>query len=143
MLIARLWRFQSAVFDAAAPHLEPIGLTPKALVVLQMVDLFDHPTEIARALNAPHSTISHHLREIEDAGWIARAIDPGDRRRFVVSLTEAGREIMDQGRRIMAGQVERRLATLSESERAGLEAGVGILDRLAGAALFEVDAEIA
>lgn len=57
------------------------------------------------------------LNELESAGFVRRAPDPADRRRNVVSATEAGRErAAELGARVAVIQ-EELLAPLSASER--------------------------
>lgn len=67
------------------------------------------------------------LNELETAGFVRRSPDPADKRRNVVSVTEAGRErVTELGERALAIQDEL-LAPLSAAEREQL---TGMLRRL-------------
>lgn len=54
------------------------------------------PGGIADLLNISRTTITGVLDRLESEGLIARAIDPADRRSFVVTLTEAGHTLIRQ-----------------------------------------------
>lgn len=49
------------------------------------------PTEIARHLELPAPAVSRRVEALERLSLIARALDPNDARRHVLSLTAAGR----------------------------------------------------
>jgi DNA-binding MarR family transcriptional regulator len=68
--------------------------------------------EIAGALGVTQQAISKTVGELERAGYVARAADPRDARRHLVSLTERGHEMVEVARRARAGflaDVERRV----------------------------------
>ncbi len=52
--------------------------------------------DVAAALSLEHSTASRLLVETEAEGLIARTVDPRDRRRTVVHLTDTGRAVVAQ-----------------------------------------------
>jgi DNA-binding MarR family transcriptional regulator len=51
------------------------------------------PTRICEVLRRTTGGMSLTLDRLEAAGWLTRSADPSDRRRVVVELTEAGREL--------------------------------------------------
>src|SRR6266508_3311182 len=53
------------------------------------------PTEFTNALMLTSSGTTKRLDRLEQAGLIARAPDPGDRRGTLISLTASGRELID------------------------------------------------
>lgn len=55
-----------------------------------------HPTvaEVANALNIEHSTTSRLVSESATEGLVTRSADPADRRRTIVTLTEAGEAVV-------------------------------------------------
>jgi len=50
--------------------------------------------DVAATLDLEHSTVSRLLGEVEDDGLITRGIDPADRRRTTVALTDLGRAVV-------------------------------------------------
>ena len=50
--------------------------------------------DVALALDLEHSTVSRLLGELEEDGLIIRGVDPGDRRRTTIGLTELGRAVV-------------------------------------------------
>lgn len=50
-----------------------------------------NPSEISRMQGTSRNTISALIRSLEEDGLIERALDPHDRRKFNIQLTEAGR----------------------------------------------------
>lgn len=57
--------------------------------------------ELARALLLSKSGLTRLVDRIEEAGLVARASVPGDRRSLYVQLTPAGRRLQDQARPIV------------------------------------------
>lgn len=53
-------------------------------------------TRIAEYVLRPMGSISQALDRVERAGWVARAHDPDDGRKVIVTLTEAGEAIADR-----------------------------------------------
>ena len=68
---------------------------------------------------------------LEERGMVARAPDPGDARRFRLSATAAGRELLAGRRSVKARRVALALeATLTPAERRRLAAALPLLDRV-------------
>jgi MarR family transcriptional regulator, negative regulator of the multidrug operon emrRAB len=53
-----------------------------------------NPSEISERLGASRNTISSLIRDLEADSYIERTLDKADRRRFLIRLTAAGREIV-------------------------------------------------
>ncbi len=53
-----------------------------------------NPSEISERQGTNRNTISSLLRSLESADLVARALDPNDRRRFNICLTDAGRTLV-------------------------------------------------
>ena len=62
----------------------------------------------------------HVVDDLEEAGLIARATDPKDRRSVLVSLTEKGRLLLDEVAHARRRTAEATFSQLSQSERAEL-----------------------
>ena len=50
--------------------------------------------DVAASLDLDHSTVSRLLGEVEDDGLLVRGVDPADRRRTTVALTELGHAVV-------------------------------------------------
>ena len=88
-------------------------------------------TDLAARERISHQAVATAVRELADLGLVSRSPDPHDRRRMLVTLTDAGRDRL-AGERV-AGQewlVHAVADGLSESERAVLAAAVPLLRRL-------------
>ncbi|MCA9933198.1 MAG: MarR family transcriptional regulator [Ardenticatenaceae bacterium] len=55
-----------------------------------------NPSEISERQGVSRNTMSSFIRNLEDEGLIERSLDPTDRRRFNISLTDVGRELVSQ-----------------------------------------------
>jgi len=89
--------------------------------------------QLAKLEQISPQSIGATLQVLESAGLIQRASDPGDGRRVILSLTEAGRAAVHRKRTARAEQLTRALAEMTADERAQLAAIVPLLDRLAQA----------
>jgi DNA-binding MarR family transcriptional regulator len=62
-----------------------------------------NPSEISDRQGVSRNTISSLIRNLEDSGLVERHLDPHDRRRFYISLTENGRSLVtDHARQHLA-----------------------------------------
>lgn len=53
-----------------------------------------NPSEISERQGVSRNTMSAFIRNLEDEGLVERRLDPDDRRRFNISLTENGRSLV-------------------------------------------------
>jgi DNA-binding MarR family transcriptional regulator len=83
---------------------------------------------LAEAMGLDTSTASRHVRQLEDAGYLARTGDPDDRRASRVRLTRRGRAALDQAMRARAAVVDRAIADWPDDDRATL---ASLMTRLA------------
>jgi DNA-binding MarR family transcriptional regulator len=79
------------------------------------------PSDLADALMMSRSGMTKRLDGLEAAGLVARTLDPGDRRSFVVALTDEGRRLIDAALTEHAANLERLAEVLSPREKAALE----------------------
>jgi DNA-binding MarR family transcriptional regulator len=80
-----------------------LGLTHAGLVVLHL--LSDGPlsqTDLARRARVQTQTMSRTLERLQREGYVARDADPGDRRRHVVTRTDAGRSAWESAHTLEA-----------------------------------------
>jgi len=80
----------------------------------------------AATMDAPATTVA--VNDLEDRGLVVRETDPTNRRCKVVSLTDAGRAMVDK----IDGVVDPAPAALAALNRADLRTLQTILDRVAG-----------
>jgi DNA-binding MarR family transcriptional regulator len=91
------------------------------LAPVRATDLADH---VALDL----STISRHLRGLEDAGFLTRSPDPDDRRASLLSVTDEGRVFLEHARRARAALFDRATSGWADDDVAALSS---LLARLA------------
>ena len=75
------------------------------------------PTEFTRALMLTSSGTTKRLDRLEQAGLIARGPDPEDRRGTLITLTAAGRKLVDAVTEAHLENERRLLGELSETEQ--------------------------
>jgi DNA-binding MarR family transcriptional regulator len=67
-------------------------------------------SEVAREILLDLSTVSRHLRVLEDEGHIVKSADPDDKRAFQVGLTERGHDFVQEFWRNRVAVVHRALS---------------------------------
>lgn len=75
------------------------------------------PSEFAGALMLTSSGTTKRLDRLEQAGLVARTPDPHDRRGTLITLTAAGRELVDAASEAHLANEHRLLEPLSDAER--------------------------
>lgn len=53
------------------------------------------PSELSAALMTSRAGMTNRLDRLEAAGYVERSLDPADRRSFRITLTPAGRDVID------------------------------------------------
>lgn len=72
---------------------------------------------LARRFHVDKATIARAVRKLEDAGYVSRTVDPGNRRAVLVALTDAGERIVPEIVRIDRQWEEEICAGLTGDER--------------------------
>jgi len=80
------------------------------------------PTDLTNASMLTSSGTTKRLDRLEAAGLIARSPDPGDRRGTLITLTDAGRELIDRLTPAHLDNERSIIAALSEGEQRELAA---------------------
>jgi len=75
------------------------------------------PTDLTNATMLTSSGTTKRLDKLEQAGLIARSPDPADRRGTLITLTDAGRELIDTLTEAHLENERRMLAALSEADQ--------------------------
>ncbi len=104
---------QLAVFADFARSCGELGVTPGVYGVLEL--LAHNPglsqSALAQALRLDRSSLVPVIDRLEDLGWARRTEVPGDRRRYGLGLTVAGRKVLAAATaRVL--RHERRIASL-------------------------------
>ena len=83
---------------AYKPILEPLGLTYTQYIAMVALCEKDDLTvgELGEKLFLESNTLTPILKKLESTGYIQRRRDPADERQVRVSLTPAGRSLLDQ-----------------------------------------------
>ncbi len=87
-------------------------------------------TDLAGIEGVRQPTCTAIVNTMEAEGWVARTVDPTDRRAVLVELTDAGREVLDGITRARAAVLDRYLDGLTDGERNALAAALPGLARL-------------
>jgi DNA-binding MarR family transcriptional regulator len=66
------------------------------------------------------STVSRHVRDLDEAGYVRRTPDPHDGRAVVLALSPEGREVLAEAQANRAAALRPVLATWSADDRAAL-----------------------
>ena len=90
------------------------------------------PSDLAAHEKVQPPSMTRTVNGLAERGLVQRNPDPHDRRQVVVSLTEAGAELLATDRAQREQWLTQRLADLSTDERETLARAAAILDRLAG-----------
>jgi len=88
--------------------------------------------DAARELSVAPNTISTLVRQLGDAGFIARQVDSADRRVARLELTPAIRAKVEAWRDRRVETIDAALAGLSQLDRRRLESALPTLERLIG-----------
>jgi len=78
------------------------------------------PTEFSNTLMLTSSGTTKRLDRLEQAGLITRAPDPEDRRGTLITLTDAGRELVDRASEAHLENERRLVSALTATERRAL-----------------------
>jgi DNA-binding MarR family transcriptional regulator len=98
-------------------------IDPASVYVLHHVEAHQplRVSELAKCMDLDSSTVSRHIRNLEDEGYLSRADDPGDRRATRVALTDRGRAILEASRRERGALMDAATADWSQADREQLE----------------------
>ena len=108
-------------------------LTPSQIAVLLRLERVGAATvaALARAEGVRPQSMSTTVAALEAAGHVHARPDPGDGRQTILTLTDACRRLIVEGRAMRQDWLARRLAaTLSPPELASLATAVRLLKRL-------------
>jgi DNA-binding MarR family transcriptional regulator len=90
-------------------------------------------SDLAAAERVRPQSMAQTVADLESAGLLDRRPDPNDRRRALVSLTEAGIEVLLASRREREGWLAGEIEKLSAEDRRTLARAVELIDGIAAA----------
>ena len=79
-----------------------------------------NPSEISERQGVSRNTMSSFIRNLEKEGLVERRLDAHDRRRFNISLTDAGRALVSQHTRHHLETIDHSFSALSTDEQESL-----------------------
>jgi DNA-binding MarR family transcriptional regulator len=86
--------------------------------------------DLAAVDHCSQPTMTTQVRRLEDAGLVARTVDPGDARAVRIRITDDGRRTLAAVRADRAAAIEPQLALLGPADRQVLTDAVQVLRRL-------------
>ena len=113
---------------------EALGLTAARLSALSVL-VFGGPTtlgELARIEQVSLPTMTRIAASLTKAGYVARAVDPDDRRFIHLEATRSGRALLQEGRRRRVVSVGALLSGLSDAELRRCAQTLAALRRVVG-----------
>ena len=117
MALVRTYEASMAMISKALRHHGLSAAGRQALAVLEGAGRPLSPTTISERLLVTTASVTSLLDTLERRGLVARLRDPDDRRKLLVSLTEEGRQIVDQFLPEVVALQTAVMAGLSEAER--------------------------
>jgi DNA-binding MarR family transcriptional regulator len=131
-LTLSLYRAMSAFDRAHSDELAPLGLSVTQFNVLSVLHRVDTPLtmgELAQAVSVRSANLTAVADSLASRGFVKRALNPDDRRSFLVSITPRGDRFMSGFLPGHWRMLQELTAGLSEAERARL---AKLLDKLLG-----------
>ncbi|MES2178887.1 MAG: MarR family transcriptional regulator [Gemmatimonadota bacterium] len=110
------------------------GISAPRLSALSVV-VFGGPIAmgvLAAAEQVRVPTMSRLVATLEQDGLVTRVIDTNDRRSVRIEATEAGRTLLNAGRRRRVAALSADIASLKADDRRTLLAAIPLLEKLAG-----------
>ena len=120
--------------ERLAKGLEP-GLSDTQLAALASLERHSAmtPGELADHEKVQPPSMTRVIAALEELGLVMRAPHATDRRQVVLTVTDRGREVVQQSRRLREEWLAKRLRELTPQERAALRAAAPILEKLSQA----------
>lgn len=122
---AALSRLLTVVVEREAPVLESHGLTMWEYIILDQVIERDGMTqkELAQRSRRDPTRLIANLDALDAKGFIAREVDPTDRRRRRIQLTDVGAEVMAATKQEIRAMEDELLSVLDREQQVSLHRG--------------------
>lgn len=120
-VIGRLSRVSQHLDNAIRAALAELGISPGEFDVLATLRRTGapyqlNPSALYQAAMLSSGAMTNRLDRLEQAGYVQRLPDPGDRRGRLVKLTEKGRQLVDQALEVHVSNEQRLISALSADE---------------------------
>lgn len=127
----RLRRSQAEVFRHFAETVGASGISPGQFGVLVLIKENEGLSQsaLAKGFGIERSTMVAVIDALEKRGWVKRVASKRDRRSYALSLTKAGRALLERVTPEVEAHERAIAADLSAAEREQL---IGLLARIAG-----------
>jgi DNA-binding MarR family transcriptional regulator len=118
-------RLRAASMAAFAAH----DVTPSQVRAMRVLDAHGgvRSKELAEHLRIAPRSATEVVDALEAKGLVSRSTDPTDRRATLVALTDRGRELSEEMRRLRGVESEKLFGQLSKTDRADLARILGKL----------------
>lgn len=93
--------------------------------------------ELVRVFGIKQSTFTSMLDRLEQAGYVRREMNPGDRRSFLIHVTDAGRALAEQGARVLQELEDEIRARVSARDVEGFHAVMRAVEEITQVRLRE------
>jgi DNA-binding MarR family transcriptional regulator len=135
-LVGLMHRVAHALYQLSESSLEEANLSYsqyRLLMELHYQERFEgrpalNPSEISEHRGLSRNTVSSLISSLESDGLVIRELDAADRRRFLIKLTDAGRQVVKNHASRHFGAMQACFAELSLDEKKNMSA---LLERLA------------
>lgn len=141
MALVKVGEAFMAMASQALRHHRISAAGRQALAILEGAGEPLSPTTIAERLIVRTATVTSLLDTLEKRGLLVRRPDPNDRRKLLVSLTDAGRAIVNQSLPEMVALQTAVMAGLTEPQRRQLLRALAVVRE--GVATIDADATVA
>jgi DNA-binding MarR family transcriptional regulator len=122
-LTERVMRVAHLIRRSSMAGLAPLNLTPAQSRALRIISRAGAPMrmgELAATLGVVPRSATDLVDALQEAGLVARAVDPANRRSVLVALTQQGRDIQQAMADARAATAAQLFGTLHSADRAVL-----------------------
>jgi DNA-binding MarR family transcriptional regulator len=130
-LLRLMPRLQQWAYSTVQGNRAAQDLSLRQLAVLYRIrDGTVYPGELARRLRISPAVVTGLLNRLEQRGYLQRLIDPTDRRRLCLALTDSGLATSLAVESILTRDFAAQLVPATASERTALEQALGLLEQV-------------
>jgi DNA-binding MarR family transcriptional regulator len=126
-LLGRMGRLTTHLAREVEQVLQSHGLSSSAFDVLATLrrsgqPYLMSPGDLLEMTMVSSGTMTNRIDQLEKSGFVARVVNPEDRRSVLIALTDAGLRVIDEAVGAHVANQQRLTATLDDDEKAALDA---------------------